>query len=91
MSDDPRLDELRAAYHAAQAREAKAHQDEVAAWQAIQAYEREKINEGKCAQLVYEPGGGFLSTRRRCVRKPGHGDGGLYCKQHAKRHPSVQS
>jgi hypothetical protein len=25
----------------------------------------------------------------QCMRKRGFGEGGLYCKQHAKRHPAV--
>lgn len=26
----------------------------------------------------------------QCSRKRGHGEGGLYCKQHAKRHPAKE-
>ena len=38
-----------------------------------------------CAERVY-PKRGMVSYQ--CNRKKGHGDRGLFCKQHAKRHPA---
>ena len=37
----------------------------------------------KCAAAVSDGRG--TVTFSQCSRKPGHGPGGLYCKQHAKR------
>lgn len=41
----------------------------------------------RCAfELIANNRGGWPYFRQ-CRRKPGHGAGGLYCKQHAKRVP----
>ena len=42
--------------------------------------------EGNCADRVWESGRGAGSYQ--CHHKNGHGIGGLYCKIHAKKHPS---
>ena len=39
----------------------------------------------RCADMVFT---GFRI--RQCSRKPGHGDRGLFCKQHAKQHPAKE-
>lgn len=36
-----------------------------------------------CAEMMWR---GW--HQHRCTRKPGYGNGGLYCKQHAKQHPA---
>lgn len=40
----------------------------------------------RCAEEIQEPGRGILF--HQCQRKAGHGYGGLFCKQHAKRRPA---
>lgn len=46
-----------------------------------------KRDESKCAAEVW---GGHWHCFQ-CSRKPGHGLGGLFCKQHAKKHPEQPS
>lgn len=46
-------------------------------------YGRSPYNPEKCAESV---SGDWRI--RQCGRKPGHGDRGLFCAQHAKRHPA---
>lgn len=41
------------------------------------------FNPERCAYEVMQSGRGGLFFQ--CCRKPGHGPGELYCKQHAKR------
>ena len=41
---------------------------------------------GRCAAVVWNGPRGM--TNSQCSRKPGYGEGGLYCKQHAKTVPA---
>lgn len=45
-------------------------------WYAI----RHCFHGSRCAAVVYC---GRFRVREQCLRRPGHGPGGLYCKQHA--------
>lgn len=40
----------------------------------------------RCIAKVW-PSLGYISAQ--CSRKRGHGEGALYCRQHAKRHPAT--
>lgn len=40
----------------------------------------------RCAEEVWPLDSYLIPTQ--CSRKRGHGKDGLYCKQHAKRHPA---
>ena len=42
-------------------------------------------NVGRCIEVVYPQ---EQWATRQCLRRRGHGEDGLYCKQHAKRHPA---
>ena len=42
----------------------------------------------RCFTEVVIFGQGRILTMRQCSRKRGFGKDGLYCKQHAKRHPA---
>ncbi len=42
----------------------------------------------RCAQEVHEARGWHYY---QCSRKPGHGDRGLFCKVHARRHPAADA
>lgn len=46
-------------------------------------------NKEYCYEEV--PDGGRSVLSHQCQRKRGYGKEGLYCKQHAKRHPAEQS
>ena len=39
----------------------------------------------RCAKALF---GNAWDVGRQCSRPSGHGDRGLFCKQHAKRHPA---
>ncbi len=44
-----------------------------------------KVDDNRCAESVWDRS----SWRHfQCSRKPGYGRAGLYCKQHAKKHPA---
>lgn len=46
-------------------------------------YKPAKYNPLRCAYEVSEPP--YYIHSAQCLRKPGHGPGQLYCKQHAKK------
>jgi len=41
------------------------------------------MDDNRCAKKVWHN-----YTNNRCARKAGYGEGGLYCKQHAKQYPA---
>ena len=44
-------------------------------------YQSDRCVSGVTAYIL----GVSIEVKRQCNHKPGHGPGGLYCKQHAKR------
>jgi len=40
------------------------------------------MTDNRCNYKVWT--GSYINPQRRCSRKNGHGNKGLYCKQHAK-------
>ena len=44
-----------------------------------------KQNSEQCIEEIYPKDGQWIPWQ--CKRKKGFGEDGLYCKQHAKRHP----
>ena len=45
-----------------------------------------EADEIRCVEAVSDEAGWHF---RQCSRKRGYGKDGLYCKQHAKRHPMI--
>ena len=43
-----------------------------------------RLKEGRCAQMITS-----YDQDHQCRNKPGHGLGGLFCKQHAKSNPET--
>jgi len=49
---------------------------------------KRKHDASLCAQEVWPKDG--IWWPHQCSRKPGHGLGGLFCKQHAVKNPEVE-
>jgi hypothetical protein len=82
VTDPETRDSLVAALEEAEDRRRVAGADESAARHALERFDYEVRMRDRCKEIVARDGW----WRQRCSRKNGHGPGGKYCKQHAKRY-----